>query len=203
MGGWREMNWLVSLSDEPIVDSIAGALLHFLWQGTAIAILLALALHRLRFCKANSRYVAACFALLLMKIAQVATFVSLYSAPVYSEAAIVSLTASSSSEEPPALAVAESVAESSGASSFTNVANPSYPSVAQLSPALGVGVWLVGVVGLSFRLLRGWFQVRRICRIGVTAPNNDIIACARTVAERLGLRQLFVPVISECITVPM
>jgi len=59
-----------------MIDAIAHSLIHSLWQGLAIAILLALALRVLR--SSQSRYAAGCLALLSMLGAAVSTFLRFY-----------------------------------------------------------------------------------------------------------------------------
>src|SRR5947209_7290005 len=57
----------------PAVAWIGSALLHFLWQGAALAIVLAILLHLLRRSSAAARYCAACGTLLLMTLCPPAT----------------------------------------------------------------------------------------------------------------------------------
>ncbi|MFH1604890.1 MAG: hypothetical protein ABIH03_13385, partial [Pseudomonadota bacterium] len=68
------MNGLQSLLSHPAVMRLGWALVHFLWQGTAVATLLAPALLLLRRASANARYLAACVALLLITAAPVLTY---------------------------------------------------------------------------------------------------------------------------------
>ena len=62
------------LLDHTWVTPLGWTLLHFLWQGAAIAAALALAQRLLRNQSAQSRYFAGCVALLLMIAAPLATF---------------------------------------------------------------------------------------------------------------------------------
>src|ERR1051325_10783605 len=66
------MNW---------IDALGWTLLHFLWEGVAIAVLLAAALAALRGTNARIRYVVNCAALVLMPIAFLATLGELSAVP--------------------------------------------------------------------------------------------------------------------------
>ncbi len=57
------------------------ALLHFLWQGTAGAILLDIALFAMRKRSANARYLVSCFALAVVMLLPAATAYLLYERP--------------------------------------------------------------------------------------------------------------------------
>src|SRR5262245_47638209 len=69
------MNTLETLLTPPFIAALSWALLHFLWQGTLIALLLAGVLHLGRLRTAHARYVAACAALLLMAVLPLATMI--------------------------------------------------------------------------------------------------------------------------------
>ena len=66
------MNW---------TDALGWSLLHFLWEGAIIAVLLAAALAALRRSNTRIRYVVNCAALLLMFISFVTTLVELRTVP--------------------------------------------------------------------------------------------------------------------------
>ena len=50
----------------PIIESLGWALIHFIWQGTLVALSLAGVLRMLRGASTNARYAAACVSLLAM-----------------------------------------------------------------------------------------------------------------------------------------
>jgi bla regulator protein BlaR1 len=60
-----------------LIYALGWTLLHFLWQGALIAILLAFALAALRRATARTRYLVSSIALLLMLLLAVGTFVNL------------------------------------------------------------------------------------------------------------------------------
>lgn len=72
------MNFLLQLIDSEWVLALGWTLLHSLWQGAAIAILLALALIAMKKQPANSRYLAGIFSLAALLLAMVITFATIY-----------------------------------------------------------------------------------------------------------------------------
>ena len=75
------MTTLIEFSRQPAVHALGWALLHFLWQGTVVAILLASVLGALSPRSPQSRYVAACCALVLMLVLPLVTWRHLAATP--------------------------------------------------------------------------------------------------------------------------
>src|SRR5216683_3076094 len=124
-------------------------LLHFLWQGAVIALLLAVANTAMRRASARSRYAAACIALALMFACAVTTFLSLNAPQMTSESAAAPLIASA--VDTTAIAAPKPQAQS---------------SISSLSGMLPwfVYFWTAGVCILTTRSLGGWIAVRRFAR---------------------------------------
>jgi GWxTD domain-containing protein len=122
------------------VQRLGWALLHFLWQGTAIAVAFAI-LRRLagRSLSAQGRYVLACVALAAMTVAPTLTFLMVPVAPHMS---------------PPAQNTLWSVSASEWQ---------------RLLPGV-VALWLLGVLGFSLRLLGGWRFTARLRSTAHPAP---------------------------------
>ena len=74
------MNLLSSLVDAPALDALACALVHFVWQGAVLALLLAV-WFRWGRAASHARYVAGVVTLAAMLVAPVATFAWIASAP--------------------------------------------------------------------------------------------------------------------------
>jgi beta-lactamase regulating signal transducer with metallopeptidase domain len=125
-------------------------LLHFLWQGALIALLLAALNVSLRNATARRRYAAACAALLLMLACAVFTFARLTSVPA-------SLATSVSA--PAALPAVPS----SGAQPIASSNAAPSASVAALLPWLAY-FWMAGVCLLAARSLGGWITLQRFTR---------------------------------------
>ena len=75
------MKTLIEFSQHPAVHALGWTLLHFLWQGTVVAILLASVLGLLSRRPPQLRYVAACCALVFMLVLPLVTWRHLAAEP--------------------------------------------------------------------------------------------------------------------------
>ena len=69
------MKGFYQLVDHRIIDQLGWTLVHFLWQGTAVAALNGLSQVVLRQLSSNARYCLGCCALLLMLACPITTFI--------------------------------------------------------------------------------------------------------------------------------
>jgi len=186
----------------PIVPRLGWTLVHFVWQGAAVAVLLAVVMLLLRHRSANSRYVAACTALLLMAALPLIT-VQMVSLPVVMEDKPVLVEPASAdlrAEMPSGLPVPTSVAPADyersgilrGGTAVPPIASharlPWWKRVSYLfEPTLPWVVcgWLVGVLALSLRLLGGWVQAQRLKRRFVQPASDRWRAILADLARRL------------------
>jgi ankyrin repeat protein/beta-lactamase regulating signal transducer with metallopeptidase domain len=131
------------------LERLAGSLLHFVWQGAAIAVLTALTLQVLKRRSAQSRYAVASVALLAMLMAPVVTFI------FYAEMGALTSQLLRDVDRAASLAVSEATA----------------PGIAVWTERI-VLLWAVGVVVCLTRLLGGWLLSRSLVRSGssVVAP---------------------------------
>jgi beta-lactamase regulating signal transducer with metallopeptidase domain len=169
------MKWL----SPNAMQSLGWALLHFLWQGTALAALAAAAMALCR--RASSRYLVGVGALVLMLLAPLATF--FYSQPhssVADTAMSSALTATGSHGK--GQVVASGVAQSSSVA-------PSLDALPWL-----VEAWLLGVAFFSLRSAGGFFLLERERRRRSTVVSPRVLEMCYTLQDRLGLRR----VISYC-----
>jgi len=146
------------------------ALLHFLWQGTALAALAIVAMAPFR--KASARYMVAVGVLLMMLAAPVATFV------YYRNMDVVSVWTTS--------APAATFQNGTAWKSASRLATASQRAAPDLFPIV-VQLWLVGVAIFSLRSAGGFFlleRMRRLQSVPVSAPLAEI--CVH-LQERLGL----------------
>ncbi len=149
---------------DPIVEPAAAralgwALMHFLWQGSVIAGVLALLRVVLPESAARLRYVAGCAALLAMLAAPALTVAMLHD----DTAAVTALTSVPVEDEPAAPVMAIPTAEVPPVQvSWADAAR------AWIDPAIPwvLAAWLAGVCLLSLRLARGWVAARRIAERG-------------------------------------
>jgi HEAT repeat protein/beta-lactamase regulating signal transducer with metallopeptidase domain len=166
----------VSNQDLPLlVTALGWALLHFLWQGTLVALLLAGAHRLLKGLSTNVRYAAACSAMLMMLALPLITMAvimrfappgaSIETRPAFAESNEQKLRIA---EREQALAPPPTITGANSASSW--IAAQQAPTKALL-PWL-ILLWLGGVVFFSLRLIGGWAFARRMKTHGVR-PMED------------------------------
>jgi beta-lactamase regulating signal transducer with metallopeptidase domain len=161
-------NWLPTSA----MHSLGWTLLHFLWQGTAVAALAAVLMTVSR--RASSRYALAVGALMLMLAAPVATFFVL----------------TSSGEGTPAKP--SPVAEMQGAVTGNAVRTAS--GFSRLSPSLDtlpwlVEAWLLGVAFFSLRSAGGFLLLERERRRQSGTVSARLLETCQTLQRQLGLNR--------------
>ncbi|MDB5356663.1 MAG: Regulatory sensor-transducer, BlaR1/MecR1 family, partial [Phycisphaerales bacterium] len=144
--------WLNGLHASPLTQRLGWVLLHSVWEDTAIAALLALALLMMRRASAPARYAAGCVAIALMALLPALTPAPRAAPP----APHVSPRFAAAERIGPAVAPPIVMEE------------PHAPPAVSDRPwlAWAVAAWLLGVGGLSLRHLLGWTFVQRLAREG-------------------------------------
>ncbi|MBL9176042.1 MAG: hypothetical protein JNL10_21040 [Verrucomicrobiales bacterium] len=178
------MNELPNLLTHPWVCRVAVVLLHFLWQGALVAGVLAVALRATRRGSARVRYGLACVALLGMAGMPVATLFLTGASPA-------------------------------GAGPMTG-RMPGTLVLLGDAPVVPGGVdgegswlpwitvaWLLGVVGLGFRLAGGWWRTSRLRVVDVRPVCGSWAARLAVLQERLGLSGTVEFLESGLVRVPM
>jgi beta-lactamase regulating signal transducer with metallopeptidase domain/HEAT repeat protein len=169
-----------------VLEAVGWALVHFLWQGALVGAAVGAALATLRRTSASVRYAVASGALVAMALLPVATTWRYLGTDARSAAAAVpALPARSAAlaTEPraldrPALAAPGAVVGAHPA------AERSTSRVDSLLPWL-VGVWALGVVLLSARLLGGWLRARRLGTTGLSPAPEAVRAALVRLSARL------------------
>ena len=165
------MNAFPRLLAPDVLRTLGLSLLHFVWQGAALAALVAAALSASR--KASTRYAIAVIALLLMVAAPVVTYLV-----IHNSASSVAVAA-----QVPGPAVARIV----------KFAAANVPVVGQsriLSSTLlttFVELWFVGVLLFSLRTAGGFFVIARLRRRDSKPMSADLLALCREMQDRLGI----------------
>jgi beta-lactamase regulating signal transducer with metallopeptidase domain len=169
-----------------VLESLGWALIHLLWQGALVAVLLAFALRVLGRKAATARYALACTALLVMLVLPVATAWRHYGATQVRSAEVAassSLALSGGARwnpHPRPLPEGEGACclaalRGTGAAvtaSTPPVAAASMPWLELVSAYMPwlVLAWGLGVAFSSLRLLSGWMRLRRQVRQASPAP---------------------------------
>src|SRR5687767_14264207 len=168
------------LMSDPMVQRLGWVLVHSLWEGALVALLLARALHLLRRRSPDARYALSCAALALLAALPVLNFVLV---PRVHPPTTVTATLSNAGALAPETVTAVPLPEGADiALSFaTEPAPPALPEAPATAPRPGVtwttvrasvervfpwlvGAWALGVAVLSVQHLGGWVRVRRIRR---------------------------------------
>jgi peptide/nickel transport system substrate-binding protein len=194
----------------PVVDMVGRVLLNSLWQGTAIAIGLALVLWLFRGLSSGVRYTLAVLALVACVVLPVISHNHFSPRAVVTKPTLQSTTAPTPLASPELPSLTSTLTE--GHSSLKAVASTKYTSAHGLrqwknsiKPFLpwAVVVWLVGVVTLSLRLLIGFRLLRKV-RSSFTGPAPLFLTDAATrLAKRLHLQGKIELRVSRVVTVPM
>ncbi|HWC00331.1 MAG TPA: GWxTD domain-containing protein, partial [Bryobacteraceae bacterium] len=140
------MNTLLDWTALPWIQTLAGALAHFLWQGALIAMLLAAARRLTRQASARLRYALACMAMAGMLLSFASTLVLL---------------------RPQDRTIrAISVPSSAPAAASSSIAAPAIPPAPDRADFLRwiVPVWMAGVLVFYGRTARNWIAAQRLRR---------------------------------------
>lgn len=164
-------NWI----SPSMMQSLGWALVHFLWQGTAIAALAASAMAAIR--RPSARYVIGVGALILMLIAPIATFL------FYSQQNANSADVATSS--PLAAAAWPTAKGNTGTSGATA---PWQTRSLNAFPWL-VEVWLLGVALFSLRSAGGFILLERERRRKSVVVKEWVLQICHTLQQRLGIQR--------------
>lgn len=204
------MTLIQTLLDHPVVESIGWALIHFVWQGAIIGLVLACVLAAIRRRSSNVKYLTCCCGLLVLAAAPVAT--SVFLLPHDSGGTVVSAEPDSSGAETgpvvadstvePVVPATSDLTQSADAAAKPTPVNPAptkrpgptsgtnLPSLSEwLQPHLDwiLAGWFAGVVALSVRLLVCWMNVGRLTRRGTGAVSESVSAVFSDLVDRVGV----------------
>jgi len=189
----------------PLLQTIGWALIHFLWQGAAIAggasTLLRLTRHR----SASIRYIIASTSLLAMLAAPVVTARLMWAgtaAPADADANTVTAQVVAT----PVIANVQAqdvrrVRANVGAESSSRLSRLNLSALESVLPGVTVA-WLAGVLLLLARMTGGWWRVRRLHHVALATRSSRWQACCRRLAYRLGLPAAAHVVESALVDVP-
>lgn len=166
------MKFITELLALPIFQAIGAALLHFLWQGALVALLVASLSVLLQKRSANVRYLVACAGLASMLVLPLITGLIAYDAlPSVPSTKPILTTSAPAPFEPPKFEIRPTAASSTSSASSTQPFDWR-GSINTLMPWL-VALWMSGVLIFSARAIGGWLLVRRLRRQH-TQPAPDV-----------------------------
>ena len=197
------MNWLEQILPPSLIRALGWTLVHSLWQGAVVALLLAGLLLLLRQHSAQVRYRTASAALLMLLLLTGITFVRYYYQPP--AAAATTLTAYQTADAPTAAADSEAVWAANPAASTTAPASwqQSWQRYFDANLPLLVTVWLMGLLVMLLRLLGGLAYVQRLRRYRVQPLAEEWQQRLATLADRAGLKQRVQLLESALVKVPV
>ena len=170
------MTAITNLLTPTAMQSLGWSLLHFLWQGTALAALAAAAMALCR--RPSARYLIGVGTLALMLLAPFATFIF-----YFQQHSGVADAAKSS----PLAVVAWPIARGGTAASGSTLSSmrtriPAYNALPWL-----VEAWLLGVAFFSLRSVGGFFLLERERRNQSRVVSARVLQVCYTLQDRLGL----------------
>lgn len=168
------MNTLAHWISPETMQVLSWTLVHFLWQGAALAALLWFALATIR--SASGRYVASVIVLVLMLAAPVFTFLSL-----------ASQTSETDNTPNPRLVHSASTSAMTAAPAAEQATRST--TVTNITPWLVEG-WLIGVVALSLRSAGGLLLLGRLRRQTTRAISRSLNDACLALQRRMGLRRI-------------
>ena len=169
----------------PFAKACGWSLIHFLWEGVLIALMLAAVLFLCRRASARLRYAVACLALLAMPLALAITVV--VSAPGRQPAPRLS---------PVDVTDAGSLAAVNGAAPAAQL------GLKTILPSLPL-LWMAGVLIFYVRSAGGWILTRRLRCAGVSAASGDWQARLDGLCRRLRISKPVVLLESCLVDVPV
>ena len=180
------------------IDVAGWTLLHFIWQGSLLALFAALMLHLLRASRPQLRYLVACAALGAMLAAPVATAFTLAVAP---RVPLAESAPWSPLPLPPSWSLPSSGTRAEPARPDLGEGGPTPINTETLFSVL-VTLWMAGVAILLARLAAGCWRLRQLQAIARFEQPSRWQSLAEEVAARLGLRRRFSVVESTRVATP-
>ncbi|ANM29141.1 hypothetical protein ABI59_05340 [Acidobacteria bacterium Mor1] len=200
-----------------IIGAWSLALVHFLWQGCLIAVLLALFLQLARSRSANLRYTAGVVALALMCAMPVITFVYVLNSPAPAGQGIEQPRFADASSTQPSPAGPSDTTQSEGGETAAGTAGSGQASILALRAAFAslaakldnplirnalVGGWWVGVIALALMNTGGWWKLRRIRLTASPVDDAALLQRVRELCDRVGIRHAVQVLASREVDVP-
>ncbi|MBX2840380.1 MAG: M48 family metalloprotease [Flammeovirgaceae bacterium] len=195
------MNIIENIISVEIVNALGWTLLHSLWQGAVVALLLSLIMIFLNKQSSTVRYFVSCIALFTVFVLSVSTFVSLYEATPEKENHFIWNSENQfqmAEEGPVEFALSEAKDESTGINSiaiFIDYFNSHLP--------LFVTLWALGVLILTLKFLGGYAYIQRLKYYKTQAISADWEEKLNSIASKLGIKRSIDLLESQLVKVPM
>jgi Zn-dependent protease with chaperone function len=169
------------------IETLGWTLVHFLWQGAAIAFLFAVVDRALRDANARARYGAACGAMLLMLACAAGTFAWLYPGSAAVRTSVAATAAPGTAIPGPEALGGGEIAL--GEIALGGIALSAPADFSRYLPLL-VYFWFAGVCVLGVRSLGGWVVVQRMRRQAARPAAGVGEEQLARLARRLGVTRI-------------
>jgi beta-lactamase regulating signal transducer with metallopeptidase domain len=186
------MTFLPLSYEQPLIHAVGWSLLHFLWEGAIVALLLTCALRLLRRRSSQLRYMAACCALVLMAASPLITF------------GLLAFSSSAVDQTISHAIVEKNQMMSPGA----DLAGPSMPWLNRLAESFDrslpwvLTAWFAGTTLLLCRLNIGLIVARRMKSIATQPAAIELQRVFHALSSRLGVVRPVSLVNSALVQVP-
>ncbi|MBT9391681.1 M48 family metalloprotease [Hymenobacter sp. NST-14] len=199
------MNWLTQLLPPALIRALGWALVHSLWQGALLALLLAGLLLVLRQHAAQVRYRTAAAALLTLLLLIGITFGRYYYQPPAAPATSAGLTTYQPVDAPAAAPGPEAswAADPAGSTTAPVSWAQTWQQYFDANLPLVVTVWMMGLLVMLLRLLGGLAYVQRLRRYRVQPLAEEWQQRLAALARRAGLQQKVELLESALVKVPV
>lgn len=175
-----------------MTDAIAWALVHFLWQGAALALIAALLMRLASAAPVRYMIGVATLAAMVITVGMTAALDT------------AAATGSQIVQGPTGSTVQGSVADANLGPEPLDPWTPGpIPRQYGLPTVWILTLWIIGVVVLSVRALGGWWVARRVAREAITPLSDELQAVAHGLAQRLGIRRVVGVYESSRVSVPV
>jgi beta-lactamase regulating signal transducer with metallopeptidase domain len=191
----------------PTVQAIAWTLIHFCWQGAAIALIYRGLSFLTVQSSSNTRYLLALSSLLLMLAASVATFgfemrTSPSTSAFATSGSVAHYRISPVKTPQPGAPQPDAAVPSSAPLPFSD-SLLSLPALPLPVVRLIDGFWLLGVLTLALRSIGGWWLIQRLRATATVEASAAVRASFHHIAHMLGLKQPVLLRVSSAIAGPV
>lgn len=172
------MNLIHNVFDRPVIEALGWTLIHFLWQGAAVGLIVLIAKSLIKASSAKLRYAISAMSLLVMLALPLITFAVVYS---LSQKKTVTPVTRSASFAPVPTVNSEAVLTPESGTAAQKTTRPEQNPFDWLKSELApfapwfVAVWILGVALLSSRFIGGLIVARRLKTNGTDAPPAEWI----------------------------
>lgn len=195
------MNFINQLIDSSFISALGWTIIHSIWQGAAVAILLITALMILSHKSARLRYLLAIGAMLILTSFSVKTFIyyhTEYSSDASYEFSFTTLSFENDTDAEVQL-IGSETSDMSALSKFLS----EFKLYFDENLHLVVSLYLIGLLFLLLKLMGGLILTLRLRHSGKSIPAQHFQKSVTSIAERLGIKRNIELLESRLVNIPV